>query len=109
MRMNTRVQDNIQLNGEGMEEVHDFTYLGCKMSANGDGEVEVRARHSKASQAFASLRSPWRARNISQKTKIRRFKSNACHQHSTVRLRIMENDEGNQPQTESISKLSVCG
>ena len=30
----------------------------------------------KASQAFASLRSTWRSNNISQKTKIRFFKSN---------------------------------
>ena len=46
------------------------------MSNTGDGEVEIRARLAKASQAFASLRSTWKARNISQKTKLRIFRSN---------------------------------
>ena len=54
----------------------DFTYLGSKMSNTGDGEVEIRARLAKASQAFASLRSTWKARNICLKTKLRIFKSN---------------------------------
>ena len=62
-----------------MEEEDDFTYLSCKMSANRDGEMEVRARLSKASQTFASLRSTWRARNISQKTEIKIFKSNVIY------------------------------
>ncbi|XP_078355676.1 uncharacterized protein LOC144640384 [Oculina patagonica] len=46
------------------------------VSTSGDGEEEILARISKASQVFASLRSTWKSRNISQKTKIRFFKSN---------------------------------
>ena len=46
------------------------------MSTSGDGEEEILVRISKASQAFASLRSTWRSKNIRQKTKIRFFKSN---------------------------------
>ena len=44
VRMNARVQENIKLNGDEIEEVDDFTYLGSKMSNTGDGEVEIRAR-----------------------------------------------------------------
>ena len=76
MRMNARVQENIKLNGDEIEEVDDFTYLGSKMSNTGDGEVEIRARLAKASQAFTSIRSTWKARNIRLKTKLRIFKSN---------------------------------
>ena len=54
----------------------NFTYLGSKVSTSGDGEEEILVRISKASQAFASLRSTWRFKNIRQKTKIRFFKSN---------------------------------
>ena len=75
-RMNSRSREAILLNGEAVEEVEHFTYLGSKMSTSGDGEEEILVRISKASQAFASLRSTWRSRNISQKTKIRVFKSN---------------------------------
>ena len=76
MRMNAKIQDHIRLNGDEIEEVTEFTYLGSMMSIDGDGEVEIRARLAKASQAFASLRSTWKARNISQKIKLRIFKSN---------------------------------
>ncbi|PVD38724.1 hypothetical protein C0Q70_01345 [Pomacea canaliculata] len=73
MRANARVQGSIKLNGKEIEE-DSFTYLGSKMS--GDAEVEIRARLAKASQAFASLRSTWKAKNISQIIKLRIFKSN---------------------------------
>ena len=46
------------------------------MSTSGDVEEDILVRISKASQAFESLRSTWRSRNISQKTKIQFFKSN---------------------------------
>jgi hypothetical protein len=75
-RMNARVKNNIKMNGNEIEEVNDFTYLGSKMSNTGEGEVEIRARLAKASQAFASVRSTWKARNIRLKTNLRIFKSN---------------------------------
>jgi hypothetical protein len=56
--------------------VNDFTYLGSKMSNKWDGEMRIRARLAKASQAFNWLRSSWKARNICLKTKLRIFKSN---------------------------------
>ena len=64
------------VNEEAVDEVDHFTYLGSKVSTSGDGEEEILVRISKASQAFASLRSTWRSKNISQKTKIRFFKTN---------------------------------
>ena len=74
--MNSRTEAAIVLNGEEIEDIEDFTYLGSKMTTSGDTEKEIRTRISKASQAFATLRSPWRSRNISTKPKIRLFKSN---------------------------------
>ncbi|KAL9952937.1 hypothetical protein ACROYT_G040269 [Oculina patagonica] len=74
--MNSKTSEAIMLNGEAVNEVEHFTYLGSMVSTSGDGEEEILARISKASQVFASLRSTWKSRNISQKTKIRFFKSN---------------------------------
>jgi hypothetical protein len=71
MQMNAWAKDNIRLNGKKIEEVYNFAYIGSKMSNMGDGEVEIRARLAKASQAFASLRSIWKAMNIHLKTKLR--------------------------------------
>ena len=66
---------SIMVNGEVVDEVAHFTYLGSKVSTSGDGE-EILVRISKASQAFASLRGTWRSKKISQKTNIRFFKGN---------------------------------
>ena len=76
MRMNSRIDTPVRMQEEDIEEVTEFTYLGSKMSADGDTEVEIRTRITKASQAFASLKNIWKCRNISTNTKIRLFKSN---------------------------------
>ena len=74
LRMNSRNNESILVNGEVVDGVDHFTYLGSKVSTSGDGEEEILVWISKGSQAFASLRSTWRSKNISQKTKIRFFK-----------------------------------
>ena len=75
MRMNATRYNTIRLNGA---EIGEVTYLGAKMFTTRDSEVEIRARLSNASQAFASLRNIWKSRIISTKRKItiRTFMSN---------------------------------
>ena len=68
LRMSGRTNESITVNGEVVVEVDNFTYLGSKVSTNGDGE-EILVRISKASQAFALLRGTWRSKNIRQKTR----------------------------------------
>ena len=75
LRMSSRNNESILVNGEVVGEIDHFTYLGSMVSTSGNGEEEILVRISKASQAFVSLRSTWRSKNISQKTKIRLFKS----------------------------------
>ncbi|PVD36795.1 hypothetical protein C0Q70_03785 [Pomacea canaliculata] len=75
MRVNARVQDSIKLNGEEIEQVDSFTYLGSKMSNTGDAEVEIRAWPSPHSGAHGR-----------QKTSARRSSresSNASGAHLT--------------------------
>ena len=76
MRMNAKSTEAIHLEGNIIEEVTEFTYLGAKLSINGTCDAEISARISKASQAFGMLKSTWKAKNISLKTKLRLFKSN---------------------------------
>ena len=52
LRMSSRNTEPILVNGEVVDEVDHFTYLGSKMSTNGDGEEEILVRISKASQAL---------------------------------------------------------
>ena len=67
--INGRTSEAIALNGEAVEEVDHFTYLESKLLANRDGEKEIQARISEASQVFGLLQSIWRSKNISQKTR----------------------------------------
>ena len=96
MRMNARVQENIKLNGDEIEEVDDFTYLGSKMSNTGDGEVEIRARLANASQAFASLRKEhMESKEHSPKDQVKNLQIK-CDQHSPLWIRVMEGDQNYQ-------------
>jgi hypothetical protein len=71
MKINTRADEPITLDGTSMEEVNDFVYLGSKITTDGDSEVDVQA-----TGAYAALRNIWRSSKISSHTKIRIFKSN---------------------------------
>ena len=74
--MSGKTNESIMIDGEVVDEVDHSTYLGSKVSTSGDGEEEILVQISKASQAFTSLQGTWRSKNVSQKTKIRFFKSN---------------------------------
>ena len=42
--MNSRTNEPIKLQGENIEEVEEFKYLGTKMTADGSSEIEICAR-----------------------------------------------------------------
>lgn len=76
MRKNARNTDPITVNGRQLENVEEFTYLGSKMTTDGDCEQEIKTRLSKANQAFAMLKPVWKSTSLSIQTKIRLFRSN---------------------------------
>ena len=71
MKINTKADEPITLDGTSTEEVNDFVYLGSKITTDGDSEVDVQA-----TGAYAALRNIWRSSKISNHTKVRIFKSN---------------------------------
>ena len=66
----------VTVSGKPLEDVHDFVYLGSKVTSEGGCDEEVTTRISKANQAFAMLRPVWKTSGFSIHTKIRIFKSN---------------------------------
>ena len=64
------------LNGEGLEEVESFGYLGSIVDTRGGTEVDVKKRISKARAAFHILRNVWKSMIIGKTTKIRLFNTN---------------------------------
>ena len=76
MRLQTRTETPITLNGRDIEEVDHFTYLGSVVNKKGGTDEDVKARISKARHAFVSLKPVWRNVNIRLNTKLRIFNSN---------------------------------
>ena len=76
MRNNCQTADPVKLGEQDLEDVTEFTYLGAKVTKDGNTEAEIKTRINKAMGAFAALKNFWKTKMISKKTKIRIFKSN---------------------------------
>lgn len=61
---------------EPLEFVEDFTYLGSLISKDSGASKDIKARLGKAQGAFSLLRSIWRSKQYSLKTKMLLYNSN---------------------------------
>ena len=76
MRFNAASEENIIVNGEELEDVNSFVYLGAKVSTAGGADDDINSRLCKARAVFGKLSSVWKSSILSKSTKIRIFKSN---------------------------------
>lgn len=60
----------ILVNEEPLEFVENFTYLGSLISKDSGASKDIKARLGKAQGAFSQLRSIWRSKQYSLKTKM---------------------------------------
>uniref|UniRef100_A0A803TG83 ribonuclease H n=1 Tax=Anolis carolinensis TaxID=28377 RepID=A0A803TG83_ANOCA len=68
--MATRLIDNWQIEGENVEAVTDFIFLGAKITADADGSQEVRRRLLLGRRAMANLDKILKSRDITLATKV---------------------------------------
>ena len=59
-----------QIDGETMETVTDFIFLGSKITADGDYSHEIKRRLLLGRKAISNLDSVWKGRDITLPTKI---------------------------------------
>ena len=76
MRIYTRKADKLALDGEAIDEVENFTYLGSNISKDGGSDQDIQVRIEKERTAFAILTPVWRSKVIARKTKLRIFNTN---------------------------------
>ena len=76
MRVNTRNVDKLELNGEAIDEVENFTYLGSNFSKDGGSDWDIQMRIGKARTASTILMPVWRSKVIFRKTTLRIFNTN---------------------------------
>ena len=76
LKVNSNNTSPIILNGEALEDIDHFTYLGSIINKKGGTDADVQSRVGKARTAFLQLKNIWSSRDISLKTKIKIFNSN---------------------------------
>ena len=72
----TEPHPQIMIDGEELEAVDDFTYLGSNISAENSVQKDISARINKARNSYCSLRNIWKSNIYSLKTKLRLFNRN---------------------------------
>ena len=66
---------NIMLNGQQLEEVESFKYLGSTLCKDGSSTKEIKARLGLASSAMTRLNTIWNSSSISFPVKFKLYKS----------------------------------
>ena len=66
---------DITMNGQKLEEVEAFKYLGATITKDGRSTTEIKIRMATATAAMAKLSTIWRSRTISFPTKLKLYKS----------------------------------
>ena len=71
MRIGVRQQESLELHGEAIERVSEFTYLGSIISDTGGTDEDITARIRKAQSTFSMLMPVWKEKCIRLQTKLR--------------------------------------
>ena len=75
MQVNARNDQRIQINGEQVDEVEEFVYLGALMDKKGGTTKDIQDRLSKARQTFHRMRRIRGTNEIGRKTTVLLFKT----------------------------------
>ncbi|VDP32478.1 unnamed protein product [Schistosoma curassoni] len=75
-RYNTECTNPVTIDGEDLEDVKTFTYLGSIIDEQGGSDGDVKARIGKARTAYLQLRNIWNSKQLSTNTKVRIFNTN---------------------------------
>ncbi|VDO88352.1 unnamed protein product [Schistosoma margrebowiei] len=76
LEQNTENSNPITLDGETLEDVESFTYLGSIIDEQGGSDTDVKARSSKARTAFLQFKNIWNSKQLSTNIKMRIFNTN---------------------------------
>ncbi|VDP44354.1 unnamed protein product [Schistosoma margrebowiei] len=76
LRYNIACTNPITIDGEALEDVKAFTYLGSIIGEHGGSDVDVKARIGKARAAYLQLRNIWNSKQLSTNIKFWIFNTN---------------------------------
>ncbi|VDP34846.1 unnamed protein product [Schistosoma curassoni] len=76
LRYNTACTNPITIDGEDLEDVKTFTYLGSIIDEHGGSDVDGKVRIGKARTSYLQLRNIWNSKQLSTDTKVGILKTN---------------------------------
>ncbi|VDO68158.1 unnamed protein product [Schistosoma margrebowiei] len=76
LKFKAEYNNPITLDGETLENVESFTYLGSIIDEQGGSDLDVKARIGKARTAFLQLKNIWNSKQLSTNIKVRIFNTN---------------------------------
>ncbi|CAH8650385.1 unnamed protein product [Schistosoma mattheei] len=100
LKFNTQNSNPITLDGETLEDVESFTYLGSIIDEQGGSDADVKARIGKARVAFLQLKNIWNSKQLSTNIKVRIFNTN-------VKAVLLYGAETWRTTTTTIKKVQV--
>ncbi|XP_068690189.1 uncharacterized protein [Montipora foliosa] len=74
--MNTTSEVNVVVEGQPLENVKEFSYLGSVLDTLGGTDKDALTRIGKARAVFIMLKKVWASKELSVRTKLRIFRSN---------------------------------
>ncbi|VDP75854.1 unnamed protein product, partial [Schistosoma curassoni] len=76
LRYNTACTTPVTIDGEDLEDVKTFTYLGSIIDEHSGSDADVKAWIGKARAAYLQLKDIWNSKQLSTNTKVRIFNTN---------------------------------
>ncbi|VDO87747.1 unnamed protein product [Schistosoma curassoni] len=76
LRYNTACTNPVTIDGEDLEDVKTFTYVGSIIDEHGGSDADVKAWIGKARAAYLQLNNIWNSKQMSTNTKVRNFNTN---------------------------------
>ncbi|VDP21075.1 unnamed protein product [Schistosoma margrebowiei] len=76
LKFKTENSNPITLDGETLEDVESFTYLGSIIDEQGGSDADVKSRIGKARTKFLQLKNIWNSKQLSTNIKVRIFITN---------------------------------
>ena len=70
----------VECEGNPIDNVWSFKYLGAQFRADGDNMIDVKARIAKAMRTAGQMCNIWTSRHVSLRLKIRLYKAAVCSQ-----------------------------
>ncbi|KAL9977341.1 hypothetical protein ACROYT_G014733 [Oculina patagonica] len=100
LRMNHRCTDYIRIEGQEVQDVESFVYLGSVLDKFGGTEADIKRRLALARFTFTRLQNIWRSGRFSRKTKL-------CILNSNVLSVLLYGAEMWRVTTTDLNKLDV--